>query len=169
MDIILETQRLQLREFSTNDARFIIDLVNTPGWIKYIGERHIKDEEKAIKYIENGPLKSYALNGFGLYLVELKDDQRPIGMCGLLRRDYLEHPDIGFAFLTEFTGKGYAFEIAQATMEYAREQLKLETIFAITLPSNTSSINLLKKLGMKLQKSFVTPEGEELLLFNLKI
>src|SRR5215217_8465823 len=147
MTFTLETQRLILRQFTTEDASFILQLVNSPGWLKYIGDRNIKTLEQAENYLHNGPMKSYKLNGFGLSLVELKNEKTPVGMCGIIRRD-LDHPDIGFAFLPEFTGKGLAFEIANATMKWATEELKLPVIYAITVPGNASSIKLLEKIGM---------------------
>lgn len=167
MKLILETERLLLRQFTTDDAKFITELVNTPGWIEFIGDRDIKTDEQAKKYLENGPLKSYELNGFGLYLVELKNEKAPIGMCGIIKRDYLENPDIGFAFLPAFTEKGFAFEMASETMIYAKNKLKLPTVFAITVSENKRSINLLKKLGMKFIKLFCSPgDNEELMLYS---
>lgn len=167
MKFILETERLLLRQFTTDDAKFIVQLVNSPGWIKFIGDRNIKTDEQANKYLQNGPLKSYELNGFGLCLVELKNEKTPIGMCGIIKRDHLENPDIGFAFLPEFTGKGLAFEIANATMKFAKDKLKLPTIFAITVSDNKTSIKLLEKIGMRFNKRFSFPnENEELMLFS---
>ena len=167
MNPILQTERLLLRPFTTDDTEFIIELVNTPGWIKNIGDRNIKSEEQARAYLVNGPIKSYELNGFGLCLVELKNNKTPIGMCGIFKRETLENPEIGFAFLPAFTGKGYAFEIANATITFARETLKLLTILAITIPANKSSINLLEKVGLTFSKTFSFPNTEqELMLFS---
>lgn len=104
MSLILETERLRLCEFTIEDHAFVAELVNSPGWLKYIGERNVKTPDQARAYLENGPVKSYHEHGFGLWLVELLKTEEPIGMCGLLRRDQLEHPDIGFAFLPAFTG-----------------------------------------------------------------
>ena len=167
MKTILQTQRLTLREFNISDAAFIIQLLNSKGWLKFVGERHVKTIEQAEDYLTNGPMKSYSVNGFGLSMVELKNSQTPIGMCGLIKRDNLPHIDIGFAFLEEFVRKGYAFEMAQATMNFANTTLNKETILAITLPSNVRSIKLLEKLGMKFKKNF-SLEGstEELMLFS---
>jgi RimJ/RimL family protein N-acetyltransferase len=98
--------------------------------------------------------------------VEKKDDDKSIGMCGVLNRDTLDHPDIGFAFLPDYNGKGYALEIARATMIYAKEKLGIPRITAITLPQNYKSIKLLEKMGLKYYKRFVFPNSnEELLLF----
>jgi len=167
MKYILETERLRLREYTMDDTSFIIELVNSPGWLKYIGERNVKTPAQAIAYLENGPMKSYCENGFGLWHVETKSNNISIGMCGLLKRDQLEHPDIGFAFLPAFTGKGFAFEAAAATMTYAKEKLNLSDICAIVMPENTSSIKLLEKIGMKFSKPFCFPGGkEELALYT---
>jgi RimJ/RimL family protein N-acetyltransferase len=167
MKYILETTRLKLREFTLADKLFIIELVNSPGWIKFIGDRNIRTEEQAAAYLENGPINSYKKYGFGLSLVELKDSLEPIGMCGLLKRADLDHPDIGFAFLPEFTGKGYACEIATATLAHAKNVLNHELILAITLPENKSSIKLLEKIGMTFIKPIRLPNQiAELLLYS---
>ena len=167
MNQILETDRLRLREFTLDDAPFIKVLVNTPGWLKYIGERNVQTEEQARGYLTRGPIKSYQENGFGLWMVELKENATPIGMCGLLRRDFLDHPDIGFAFLPDYHGKGYAYEAAQATLSFAKNQLGLATLCAITLPTNSHSIKLLEKIGMKYLHPVLSPlSHDELLLYS---
>ena len=166
---ILETERLRLREFTTDDTQFILELLNSPGWLEFIGDRNIKSVEQAKVYLENGPIKSYRENGFGLSLVETKDNGLKIGMCGIIKRDNLDHPDIGFAFLPQFTGKGYAFEIARATLTFALNTLKLQVINGITLASNERSIRLLEKIGLKFIKPFHFPnDEEELLLFSTR-
>ena len=167
MSYVLETERLILREFTLADASFIIELVNTPGWLRFIGDRNIKIEEQAKEYLRNGPLKSYEINGYGLSMVELKSDGTPIGMCGIIKRDTLENPDIGFAFLPEFEGKGLAFEIANATLAYANDVLKIPVVFAITIPGNTRSIRLLEKMGFKYSNRFTSPtDNIELSLYK---
>jgi RimJ/RimL family protein N-acetyltransferase len=167
MKLILESERLRMREFAVADSKFILELVNTPGWLEFIGDRNIKSEEKSVEYLENGPLKSYEENGYGLYMVELKTNRTPIGMCGIIKRPQLEKPDIGFAFLPEYFGQGFAYEIANATMIYSKEQLKLPVVYAITVPANKRSINLLEKIGMQFKKMFRLPDGnEELMLFS---
>jgi RimJ/RimL family protein N-acetyltransferase len=166
MKKILETGRLILRQFELTDAKFIVELVNTPGWIEFIGDRNIRAEEAAINYLQNGPIKSYKENGFGLSLVELKNGT-PIGMCGILRRDTLESPDIGLSFLPAFMGMGYAFEIADATLNYAKTKLNVGPILAITLLKNKKSIRLLEKIGLKFKKTVYAPDkDEELMLFS---
>lgn len=168
MKIILETERLVLREFMLSDADFIIQLLNTKTWIKYIGDRNIKSIAAAENYLLNGAIKSYKENGFGLYMVELKISKTPIGMCGIIKRDSLEFPDIGFALLPNYEGKGYAFEMAKAMLVYAKETLMLPDILAITLPSNKSSIKLLEKIGLKFKRLISFPDDkEELMLFAI--
>lgn len=161
---ILETERLRLREFTLADTQFIIELLNTPGWLQFIGDRNVKTEEQAVAYLQNGPIRSYKENGFGLAMVEKKDDGAPMGMCGILKRDNLDNPDIGFAFLPCFNGQGYAFEVASALLAYAKAQLSMSTVSAITLPNNARSIRLLERLGFKFIQPFYFPDSEEELL-----
>jgi len=164
--IILETDRLILREFDTNDAAFILILLNNPTWLQYIGDRNIKTMDDARNYLLNGPMKSYEVNGFGLSMVEIKEDKTPIGMCGLIKRETLEHADIGFALLPEYAGKGYGYEIANATMAYAKNKLKLEKIVAITSTDNEYSIKLLNKIGLNFEKMIRFDPTEDLMLFS---
>jgi RimJ/RimL family protein N-acetyltransferase len=167
MDTI-KSERLFLRPLTLEDSEFILQLLNTNGFIRYIGDRNVKTIGQANDYLLNGPLKSYETNGFGLSLVELKTDQTPIGMCGLLRRDYLEHPDIGFAFLPDYTGKGYAYEIAKEVIRHGLHKLEIEKILAIVLPENSSSVKLLEKLGFKHEKNIISPDtNEELCLYSI--
>lgn len=163
LNTILQTPRLRLRQLSVDDTGFIIELLNSPGWLQFIGDRNVKTEEQALAYLNNGPFKSYRENGFGLWLVELKQTQQAIGMCGLLKRDYLKSPDIGFAFLPAFMNSGYAYEIAQATVEYANKELKIPTINGITLPDNVRSIRLLEKIGLHFVETLVPPSSDEVL------
>ena len=165
---ILETDRLRLRELTLSDTLFIVALVNSPGWLKFIGDRNIKTIDQAKTYLENGPIKSYHDNGFGLWLAETKDTNTPIGMCGVLKRETLDHPDLGFAFLPEFIGKGYGFEAATASVVFAKDVLNLQTLCAITVPHNQNSIKLLEKVGMKFSKRICFPgNSEELLLYRV--
>src|SRR4030095_13444387 len=108
-------------------------------------------------------------NGFGLSLAELKADRTPVGMCGLLKRDYLDHADVGFAFLPDYTGKGYAYEIVREIIRYGLNELKMKEIFAIVLPENSSSIKLLEKVGFRYDKNFLSPDtNEELCLYSIQ-
>jgi len=167
MNQILETERLRLRRFALDDAEFIIRLLNSPGWLEFIGDRNVKTEEQAKAYLQNGPLKSYEVNGYGLCMVETKADNKPIGVCGIINRANLEGQDIGFAFLSEYIGLGYGYEIASAVLNYAMNELKLPRVLAITLPTNKPSIKLLEKIGLEFKKNFTFPdEDEELMLFS---
>jgi [ribosomal protein S5]-alanine N-acetyltransferase len=168
MNYILETERLKLREFDLHDASFVVELMNSKDWLQFIGDRNVRNEDAAIAFLKSGPIKSYVENGFGLWLVEVKDTGAAIGMCGILKRDSLPNPDIGFAFLPGHVGRGYAREVAKATLTYALEMLKLPAIVAITRPENNRSIRLLEALGLKLQTRIsASTLGEELLLYGL--
>ncbi|EEK77970.1 N-acetyltransferase [Bacillus cereus] len=163
--IVLETKRLVLRWFDIKDAPFILELVNDPAWIQFIGDKRIKNLEDAKKYILNGPVDMYNKMGFGLYLVERKEDLTPLGMCGLIKRDTLEDVDIGFAFLEKFRSKGYGYESASAVIEYGVQKLGLKRIVAITSTDNVNSGKLLEKVGLKFEE-IISDSGEDLKLFG---
>lgn len=164
---ILETERLIICHITIEDANFIFELLNDPNWIKYIGNKNVHDLESAKNYILNVPIKSYEKFGFGLFLVKLKDLNIPIGICGLIKRDTLENIDIGFAFLEKYVGHGYAFESAQATLEYGKNTLGIKKIVAITNEDNYNSIKVLKKIGLVFEKMVkFENEEKELMLFG---
>ncbi len=165
---ILETERLILREIIETDAEFILDLLNQPSFIKYIGDRNVRSVEQSRDFIESRFTKSYAENGFGLYLVELKKQQTPIGICGFVKRDTLPDADIGFAFLPQFCGKGYALESAEASMKFGKEKLNLKRVLAITTQNNESSGKLLGKIGFTF-KRLMDIDNEKLKLFSVEI
>ncbi len=165
---IFETERLHVRRLTLDDATFILALLNDPAFLKYIGDRGVRTPGDAQAYLLNGPLASYAKHGFGLLLVTLKPDDIPIGICGLLKRDVLADVDVGFAFLPEYVGQGYAFEAATATLAYGREVLGLKRIVAVTSPNNTNSIRLLEKLGLRYEKMVqLSPGAPEIKLLGL--
>ncbi len=149
---ILTTDRLLLREFTLSDTAFILELLNSPGWINFIGDRGVRTVKDAEEYLLEGPMKSYQKNGFGLAMVVLKETGEGIGMCGLIKRESLSDVDIGYALLPAFTSKGYAFEIAAATLDYGKNELGLSRIVGITDPKNEHSIRLLQKLGLQFEK-----------------
>ena len=164
---VVETERLALREIEEKDAPFILELLNTPSWIKFIGDRNLKTEEDARNYIVNRLAVPYKTVGFGFYHTSLKADNTAIGICGLVKRDFLEHVDIGFAFLPQHEGKGYGYESASAIMTYAQTTLGFKTIAGITNSDNQRSIALLQKLGLRFQKMILLPEEtEEIMLFS---
>lgn len=148
----IDTERLLLRQFTTDDADFIIELLNDPSYIQNIGDRNIHTVEDAQTYILNGPIASYDKNGFGLCMVILKETSESIGMCGLIKRDTLKDVDLGYAFLPHFWGKGYAVEAAKAALEYGWQTVGLKRIVAITDPLNTASNHVLEKLGFVFEK-----------------
>ena len=163
---VLETDRLILRRLSLEDAEFILRLLNEPSWLQFIGDKGVRSLEDARSYILQGPLEMYSRLGFGLYLVELRNEGLPIGMCGLIKRDSLPDVDIGFAFLPAYWAKGYAYEAASAVMAHGKE-LGLNRIVAITSPDNDSSARLLEKLGLRFEEMLqLTPGSAEVRLFG---
>jgi ribosomal-protein-alanine N-acetyltransferase len=153
---VLDTARLRLRRLTTDDAPFIIELLNDPLFLRFIGDKGVRDRATAERYLREGPMASYARHGFGLFHVALKDGV-PIGMCGLLKREVLEDVDIGFAYLPQFSGHGYATEAALATMHYGRTTLGLKRIVAITAPDNEASQHVLKKIGLRYDRTLKLP------------
>jgi len=163
---IIETKRLILRELNASDALFILRLLNEPSFLRFIGDKGVRNLDDARAYILNGPVASYKLNGFGLYLVQLKTNNTPIGICGLLKRETLADVDIGFAFVPEVWNQGYAFESADAVMIYAKDVLKLTRIVAITDKDNEASSKLLEKLGLIFDRMIdLSGKGDETRLF----
>ena len=157
---IFTTERLALRELATDDAGFILELTNDADWLRFIGDRGIRNLDDARRYIETGPRSMYAEHGFGLYAVEGKDAQVAIGLCGLLRRPWLDHPDLGFAFLPSARGRGFAFEAAAATLAHAKSALNFGRVLAIVTPGNAPSIRVLEKLGMHFER-MARPAADE--------
>ncbi|WP_027137920.1 GNAT family N-acetyltransferase [Gaetbulibacter saemankumensis] len=165
--MVAETERLILEKLTPDDAAFFLKLVNTPNWLKYIGDRQVYSLEDAKQYLLDGPIKSYEDKGFGFYKLLLKSaDNIAIGTCGLVKREVLEDVDIGFAMLPEYEGKGFGYESSQAVIELAKKEFNINRLVAITLPINAKSIKLLEKLGLEYEKR-VKPfeDDEELLLF----
>ena len=166
--IVLETERLILSRLDPDeDVEFILGLVNGPSFLRYIGDKGVRTLADARAYITEGPMKSYQTNGYGLYKVALKKDLTPIGMCGLVKRDTLPDADIGFAFLESYWGAGYAYESAAAVMGYAREELDLKRVLAITTPDNIASGKLLNKIGLRFDRLIqLTADSPEVKLFT---
>ena len=163
---VLETERLSLRRLTVDDAEFIFALLNEPSFLRYIGDKKVRNLDDARQYILNGPVGSYERHGFGLNCVELRESHTPIGMCGLLKRDELPDPDIGFALLPDFWSRGFAFEAAQAVLKDACERFKIQRILAITSLDNDASINLLQRLGFRFEKIVqLSPDREQLRVF----
>ena len=168
--MILETERLQLRRLSVDDAEFILRLLNEPSFIQNIGDRGVRTLDDARAYILKGPVASYEKFGFGLWMVESKPRATPIGICGLLKREVLEDVDIGYALLPEFWSQGYALESASAVMSYAREKLRATRVLAVVNADNQSSIRLLEKLGFQFERMVRLSENSpEIKLFAAEV
>ncbi len=165
--IVCESERLLLRHLDArNDAAFILRLLNEPSFIANIADRGVRTLDDASRYIESGPRAMYAKHGVGLLRTELKDTHEPIGICGLIKRDWLVDADVGFAFLPEFWSKGYAFESAAAVMEWGRVHGGITRVVGITSAANVGSQRVLEKLGMRFARIVRSPEGQESHLFT---
>jgi RimJ/RimL family protein N-acetyltransferase len=156
--IVCETARLRLRHLTDADAAFVLQLLNEPDFIRNIGDREVRTLEDARRYIQHGPVASYSQHGFGLFLVELRKSRVPIGICGLLKRDYLADVDVGFALRESFRGKGFAFEAAGAVLHLGHQVLGLSRIVAITSPDNHASMSVLRKLGLEFERTIQIPD-----------
>jgi len=164
--IVLETERLLLTQLAGRDAEFILGLLNEPSFIRNIGDRGVRTTDDARRYIDDGPVSSYARYGFGLLRVGLREGGAPIGICGVLKRDSLPDPDLGFSLLPSYWSQGYAHEAAGAVMKQARSELGLGRILAITAIDNDASIRLLGKLGFRFERMIrLGDEATELRLF----
>lgn len=158
--MMIETKRLQLRPFAAEDAAFVLELLNEPSWIQFIGDRNVRTLADARAYIANGPQAMLAQHGFSLLVAERKSDGAALGMCGLIMRDTLPAPDLGYAFLPRHWGQGYAREAAEAVLQYGHQALGIPRILAITAPDNHSSIKLLESIGMRFVK-IIPYDGDE--------
>jgi [ribosomal protein S5]-alanine N-acetyltransferase len=156
--IVCQTARLRLRHLVDSDAPFILALLNEPDFIRNIGDREVRTLEDARRYIQHGPMVSYSQHGFGLWLVEMLDGGDPIGICGLLKRDYLQDVDVGFALREGYRGHGFAFEAAAAALRHGREDLGISRIVAITSPDNHASMKVLRKLGLEFERTLRIPD-----------
>lgn len=156
---VTETTRLALVQFAPEDAAFILELLNEPGWLRFIGDRNVHSENDARAYIANGPARSYAEHGFGLWKVTLRESGEALGMCGLIQRPQLERVDVGFAFLERHWGRGYAREAVAATLALARGRYGLAGLAAITDPENHASQKVLTDSGFRYNRLLETKIG----------
>ncbi len=164
--MLLETPRLTLRHFMPSDAPFILALLNSAGWLRFIGDRGVRTLADAEGYIQRAAIASYAQHGFGLYLVARRADGIPVGMCGLLKRDYLEDIDIGYALLPEFAGQGYAFEACLRVAAHARDDFGCTRLAAVVQADNAASIRVLEKLRQRRVGPVTLPNGVVLELYR---
>lgn len=165
--VLCNTERLIIRHFKESDSKFVLKLLNDESFIKNIGDKKVRNNEDAIQYLNNGPIASYQQYGFGLNIVLLKDTSEPIGMCGLLKREQLDFPDLGYALLPEFCSKGYAKEASLAVIKNGHEKHKLTNVLAFTSQQNESSNGLLKRLGFVF-KGIVNMNGVDDNLYEYK-
>ena len=168
MEIVIQTERLILRKFTLNDATFMLELLNTTAWLRFIGDRNVRTIKQAEQYLLNGNIRSYHEYGFGFYVVVIKETNESIGICGIKKREGLEDVDIGFAFFQQFMGNGYGYESASAVLNYALNDLKIKRIIAIVDPENLVSIGLIKKMGLQFEKMIQLSQKDiELMLFSI--
>ena len=158
---ILTSERLTLSELTPADAAFILELVNEPDFIANIRDAGVRSEADAVGYIESGPRASYAQHGFGLWRIDERASGQPVGICGLLKRDWLDDPDIGYAVLERFRGRGYAVEAARAVMDWGRREKGLRRIVAITSPGNEASGAVLNRIGLARAGEVTAPGAQQ--------
>ena len=167
---LMETDRLQLRAVSVDDHALMLAVWNDPAFIRNVADRGIRTEQEARDAIVGGASKLFADYGYGPYSMSLKTDGAMIGICGLFRRDNLDDPDIGFAVLPDYCGKGYAGEAAEAVVSYARGTLGLDVLTAIVSPDNAPSIGLIKKLGLTFERMITMPgDTEAISLYSMTL
>lgn len=169
MSRILQTERLNLREINELDAPFILELLTDPSFLRHIGDRGVHDLDSAVNYIRSGPGDSYARNGYGLWLVEMKDTHVPIGMCGLVRRETLPAADIGYALLPRYWSRGFAVEACQAVRDHAMKTLGMAQLLAIVAPDNDASVKVLERIGLRFRETVqLGDDAEQLKLYALE-
>ena len=159
--VVAETSRLRIRHLLAADAAFICQLLNEPSFIENIADKGVRTELDALHYMAEGPVKSYQQHGYGLFLVEDNASRQPLGLCGLLFRDFLQETDIGFAFLPQYWGQGYAYEAAAAVMHFGYSKLNLKRIVGLTSAGNTTSVKLLHRLGLRFEKMVMMLPSQE--------
>lgn len=157
---LLQTERLQLREFGVDDADFILELLNDADWIRHIGDRGLRTADDARHWIETRLIDGYQRQGFGFWAVQHRGSAELLGLCGLIRRDTLPEVDVGYAFLPRHRRHGYAREAVLACLQHARDVLGLPRVLAITSPDNLASQRVLEVVGMRLEDRR-TLEGEQ--------
>ena len=167
---IIETDRLLLRQITIDDAAFMLDLLNQPSFIQFIGDRGVRTLDDAREFILTRYIAAYERLGFGIYLTVLRESEIAIGICGLVKRDGLDDVDVGYAFLPQYWSKGYASESVSAVLAYARNTLGIRRVLGITTPDNDGSIRVLKKAGFTFGRMVTLPGGEtELKLFEINV
>ena len=154
------TERLSIQKLTEKDGEFICRLVNSPGWIKYIGDRNVHNALEAVRMLKERYISSYEKYGFGMYRISLIASGHPIGICGFVQREYLDEPDIGFAILPEYARNGYTFEASLRLIRMISEKLGIRDLYGVTAENNTGSRNLLEKLGFRYEKPMAIPGSD---------
>ena len=157
---IVKTQRTRIDEIALSDAEFVLELTQSEGWRRFIGDNGFSSVAEAETYLREGFLKSYQVHGFGYYLVSDLVGHK-MGIAGFLKKKYLKFPDFGFAFLPQYQGQGFALEAAQAAFDYGVRRFMLDAVDAVTVAENTASIQLLEKLGFVEIGDVQMPERED--------
>lgn len=165
----IETERLRLRRLDGADGAFVLDLLNQPSFLRYIGDRGVRTLDDACRYIEEGPAQSYARHGHGLLAVVPKGADAPAGICGIMRKDWLPDPDLAYAFLPQHWARGYAREAAAAVIAAARAAGTFARLVAVVTPDNEASTRVLERLGFGFERVVIDPQGDELRLFTLPL
>lgn len=158
---VLETDRLLLTRLTYDHCDFVMELVNEPSFKRFIGDKDVRTLQDARRYLAEGPIGLYERFGYGMFLVTVKDTETPAGICGLLKRDGFDDPDLGFAFLRRFRRSGYAIESARAVLRHGIEDLHLQRIIAMADPDNEPSVRLLEKLGFSYERMVRMPGDED--------
>ncbi|WP_454059783.1 GNAT family N-acetyltransferase [Elizabethkingia ursingii] len=160
-----ETERLIIKPITLDDAAFLLDLYNRPKFIQYIGDKNLRSIDDAQTYIQNRFLPQLERSGFGNYTITLKENNETIGAVGIFERDGLPIMDIGYSFLEEYEGKGYAYEAAIKVKKIGMTDFGLEKLSAITSKENVASQKLLGKLGLAYVKDISLPNEDEVLMY----
>ena len=161
MEVSFSSERLDMIPLGISDAAFFLELVNTPGWLQFIGDRNLNSVEDAVKYIEDRVLPAFNDSGVGSYKIVRKEDGKIVGNVGIYKRDFLDHPDLGYALLPAFEGQGYATEAAKANMAFANKKYQITQLRAITSPDNLKSKSLLERIGFKFDHEKLIKDFEE--------
>lgn len=170
VDELLQTNRLVLSRLSYDDSEFIFELVNEDSFKRFVGDKKVNSLGDAHDYLAKGPIGSYEQHGFGMFLVRDRENDEPLGICGLVKREQFEDPDVGFAFLRRHWARGYALEASKAVVEYGQSQLGLRRLIAIVDPANAASVRLIEKLDF-IYERMVRMDGDEhdICLYGLEV
>jgi ribosomal-protein-alanine N-acetyltransferase len=167
-NVLVQNEHIYLRKLTLDDAEFILELTNEPGWLEQIGDKQIYSIKQAAHFIKSGPIQTYKRYGFGLYLIVLKRNSQPLGVCGLLKRSYLNAPDLGYAITQKAYRQGYAQMSCELVLTMVKDLNNVSYIYASTKPSNLASQNLLIKLGFVQEGALMSSSLDDNLLLFMK-